>query len=306
MMEQQFIEYEANLHWGCLIPIVPEVYARLVNELNSFRPNAPVQTTFCDFIFSVEKDEDNTYIKVKTTVDRSNFGNEPIESYGNLLDVTIIRRLKDFLFTINLAYPGHVHVFKSVLCRNGIPVQSISYSTCTSGMAYEKCKWLPFSNLTIEQCWNWITSKTNFLSYISRTPIDRALFALSYESVANDDLDIFYVLLGIEALYNDGSNREESITAQLKRKLQAVVGELPKEAITEMNKMYGVRSALVHGGANIFKCWPSEDYSEDEYEKVGKERNHIIIAFGILIVSIQQFIKADACKLVENITVELK
>lgn len=300
------IYYESKIQWGHLIDVASEVRERLLNEINSFHPIAPVQTTSCEFFFSVLKEKDNTSITIKTSVDRTIFGDEPFESYGNILDETIVRRLKDFFFTINLAYPGHLHVFNSFLYRDGTPVCSFSYSTDMSGMAFEQCEWLPFEELSIDQCWNWITSKTSFLSYISRAPIDRALFALSYESVANNDLDIFYVLLGIEALYNDGSNREESITAQLKRKLQAVVGEIPKEAITEMNKMYGVRSALVHGGANIFKCWPSEDYNEDEYEKVSKERNHIVIAFGILIVSIQKFIKANACRLVEKTTVSLE
>lgn len=303
---ESFINYEAEINWGRFIDVAPEKWERLLDELNRFHPNAPIQTTSSEFFFSVVKEKDTTQISIRTSVDRTNFGDGPIESYGNLLDETIIRRLKDIFFTINLAYPGYLHVFKSVLYRSGVPVCSFSYSTDMSGMAYEKCKWLPYENLTIEQCWNWIVAKTNFLSYLSRTPIDRALFALSYESVANEDLVIFYALLGIEALYNDGSNREESISAQLKRKVQAVLGTLPQSAMTEMNKMYGVRSALVHGAADIFKCWPSEDYSATEYEKVGKDRNHILTATGILLATIQKFIKANANMLVENTTVELK
>ena len=300
------IDYEAKLNWGRFMDVNPVIWKRLLNEISKFHPIALIQTTSCEFFFSVLEEKDSTSISIRTSVDRTNFGDEPIESYGNLIDETIVRRLKDFFFTINLAYPGHLHVFKSILYRNGTPVCSFSYSTDMSRMAYEKCKWLPYEDLTIEQCWNWIVAKTNFLSYISRTPIDRALFALSYESVANEDLDIFYVLLGIEALYNDGSNREESISTQLKRKVQAVLGSLPQSALTEMNKMYSVRSALVHGAAEIFKCWPSEDYSETEYEKVGKDRNHILTATGILLASIQKFIKANANILVETTTVELK
>lgn len=301
-----FIDYEAKINWGCFIDVNPAIWERLLDEINKFHPIAPVQTTSSEFFFSVKEVKDKIYISIKTAVDRSNFGDESIESYGNLLDETIVRRLKDFFFTINLAYPGHLHVFKSILYRNGVPVCFFSYSTDMSGMAYERCKWLPYEDLTIEQCWNWVVTKTNFLSYISKTPIDRALFALSYESVANENLDIFYILLGIEALYNDGSNKEESISAQLKRKVQAVLGVLPQAAIKEINKMYSVRSALVHGAADIFKCWPSEEYLEAEYEKVGKDRDHILIAMGILIATIQKFIKANANVLVETTTVELK
>ena len=117
---------------------------------------------------------------------------------------------------------------------------------------------------------------------------------------------IFYALLGIEAIYNDGSNQEESISSQLKRKIQVVLGVLPPSAIKEIGKMYKRRSALVHGSADIFKCWFSEDYAEDEYEKVSNEREYMTHATGILLATIQKFIKENANELVEDITVKLK
>ena len=250
-------------------------------------------------------DKNDSYINVRLSVDSSVFGDDLHESYG-ILDETIIRRLKDLLFTMNLAYPGCISVVKSILIRNSKPVSVITYSNDFSGMAYEKCKWLSFEHLTILQCWEWITTKTSFLSYISRTPIDRALHALSYECCANDDIFNFYILFGIEALFNDGSNREESISSQLRRKIQAVIGELSPATIKEINKMYQRRSALVHGGANIYKCWMSEDYTEDEYEKVRQEREYMVPATGILLVTIQKFILANANELVETTTVSLK
>jgi hypothetical protein len=279
---------------------------RIVDDINSFHPMVLVQTTFSEFFFSVQYEKDKSIINVKLSIDHNTFGDEPIESYDNLLDETIIRRLKDLLFTMNLAYPGLIFIHRSILYRNGMPVNVFSYSNGISSMAYEKCKWIPFEFLTIQQCWDWIVAKTGFLSYISRTPIDRALFALSYESSANDDLFIFYVLLGIEAIYNDGGNQEESISSQLRRKIQAVLGELSPSAIKDIGKMYKRRSALVHGSADIFKCWFSEDYTEEEYEKVSKERDYVTHATGILLATIQKFIKENANELVEDITVKLK
>ena len=299
------IKYEANLQWVKWVEISSGIMQRIVDDINSFHPTLPIQTTNSEFVFSVQYEKKESYINVKLSVDQKTFGDEPIESYGNLLDETIIRRLKDLLFTINLAYPGLIFIHRSILYRNGMPVNVFSYSNGFSSMAYEKCKWIPFESLTIQQCWDWIVAKTSFLSYISRTPIDRALHALSYESSANDDLFIFYVLLGIEAIYNDGSNQEESISSQLKRKIQAVIGELPSSTIKDISAMYRRRSALVHGSANIFKCWSSEDYTE-EYEKVSKEREYMAPAMGILIATIQKFIKQNANKLVEDITVRLE
>lgn len=302
---RQLIKYEINLHWVKWIDIPFESTKRIVDDINSFRTMVPIQTTNSEFDFTVKDEGSCSYINVRVSVDTSPFRDEPKDSY-NILDETVIRRLKDLLFTFNLAYPGCVFISKSKLLRDGKPVATFSYSNDASGMAYEKCAWLTFENLTIQQCWNWINTKTSFLSYISRTPIDRALYALSYESSANDDMFIFYVILGIEAIYNNGSNQEESISSQLKRKIQAVVGTLPTDAVKEIKTMYRKRSALVHGSANIFKCWFSEDYTKEEYGKLSKEREYMVHATGILIVTIQKFIKANANKLVENVTVTLE
>lgn len=301
-----WIRYETNLQWAKWIEISSERMKQIVDDINSFHPVVPIHNTYSEFNFSVQCEKDISYINVSLSVAQHTFEDEPIESYGNLLDETIICRLKDLLFTINLAYPGCVSIFKSILFRDGKPVKIFLYSNDISGMAYEKCKWLSFENLTIQQCWDWIVNKTSFLSYVSRTPIDRALHALSYESCANDDISIFYILLGIEAIYNDGSNREDSISSQLRRKIQAIIGPLPPAAIKEINKMYQKRSALVHGSANIFKCWSSEEYTEDEYEKVSKEREYMLPAMGILLVTIQKFISTNANELVETTTVSLK
>ena len=299
------IKYAINLQWIKWIDISPDYMRRIIEDINSFHPKVPIQETYSEFKFSVNYEKDKSDINVMLTVDRNVFGDDLSDFYG-ILDETIVRRLKDLLFTFNLAYPGCVFISKSVLLRDGRPVALFSYSNGFSNIAYEKCKGIPFESLTIQQCWDWIVAKTSFLSYISRSPIDRALFALSYESSANDDLFIFYVLLGIEAIYNDGGNQEESISSQLRRKIQAVLGVLPPSAIKEIGKMYKRRSALVHGSADIFKCWFSEDYAEDEYEKVSNEREYMTHATGILLATIQKFILANANELVETTTVSLK
>lgn len=300
------ITYEIKLSWGSLYNPPSEILNVLVEDIKAFHPKVPIQYIFSDFHFSV--DEDLKYINVKTEIDKNEMfdGEEPDAGWEHLLDETITRRLNDLLFTMNLAYPGVFHIFKSWLCRDGRPLQEpFSYAVDISSFIYEKCKWLKFEKLTIQQCWDWIMSKTNFLSYISRTSIDRALHALSYESVANDNMYIFYTLLGIEAIYNDGSNREDSIMEQIRRKSQSLLGELPANAIKSLNEMYRMRSKLVHGSANICKCWWSEDYEETEFDKLCEDRDYMVTATGLLIATIHKFIKANANSLVETITIKL-
>lgn len=302
------IKYESKLLW--MKPYRPsrEIIQRITNEIATFKPRVPIQYIDSFFCFSVDKEQ--KYICVKIEIDKNIlFGGKVPEDgeWESLLDETITSRLKDVLFTMNLAYPGVFHIKSSIIYRDGHPLlKSFSFSSDLSGCVHEKCDWLVFENLTIHQCWDWIVSKTNFLSYISRTPIDRALAALSYESVANDDVYIFYALLGIEALYNDGNNREDSILEQLRRKSQALLGEFPTIAQKSLKEMYRMRSKLVHGSSNIFKCWSSEIYEETEYDKLESERNYMVFATGILLATIQKFISANANTLIETITVRLE
>lgn len=70
--------------------------------------------------------------------------------------------------------------------------------------------------------------------------------------------------------------------------------------------MYRRRSSLVHGSANIYKCWGSDNCTEDEADKIDKERDYIITATGILIATIQKFIKANANVIKEKVTISLE
>lgn len=301
------IIYEAKLTWYKNYNIPLDKLQNIVRDVNSFAPEVPVQNIKSLFIFSVN--ENNKSINIKTEIDTDVFfdGEEPEDGWESLLDETIIRRIKDLLFVINLAHPGCLHIIRNHILKNGKPLPiKISFATDVSGMVHDKCKWLKLEELGLNQCWEWVISKTNFLSYLSLTPIDRALHSLSYESEANEDLYIFYVMLGIEAIYNNGSNREDSILAQIRRKSQTLLGYVPEAALKNISKMYSIRSKLVHGSANIFKCWDSEFYDEDEYNKVSIERMSMVTATGLLLATIQKFIKANANTITETITVNLE
>lgn len=307
-MMSKTLSYSIDLNWRKYVSIPPAIHKRIIDEINSFKPHVPVEMANCFFSFTVVlDDEGDEFIRVETELDVSEwFDEKEDESSFHFYDDAVISRIKDVLFTINLAFPGYVFVHKSELYRDGSPVGMLSYSNDISGLTHKDCVWLVYEDLSIQQCWDWITSRTNFLSLISETRIDRALHALSYESVANEDTFIFYVLMGIEAIYNDASNREDSIMQQLCRKAQAVLGQLPEKAVKALKEMYMKRSKLAHGSANIYKCWDSEIYDEGEYDRVEQDRDYMVTATGILIATIQKFIKADATTLVEHVTVELK
>ena len=305
---KELIQYEAFLTWGKLIKPSPEVMAEIIDDINSFHPTIHIGIISSEAHFSIVYENDSPHIYVKFSISKDSLDEGDGVDEGSLMfvDGIVVDRLKDMLFAINLAYPGHIHFFKSILKRDGNPVKEFAFSTDMSGSAFQDCKWIPFEKLTIQQCWDWLCTKTNFLDGVSKTSIDRALHALSYESVANEDMYIFYIMLGLEAIYNNNSNNEESISAQMRRKVQAVLGELTPNTIKAINAMYKRRSNLVHGNANIYKCWGSDDCSESEAETMDRERDYIVTATGLLVATIQKFIKANANVIKENVTVSLE
>lgn len=304
---KKLILYEALLIWGKLIKPSPEVMDVIIDDIISFHPTIHIGIISTEAHFSIVYEKESPHIKVNFSIRKEALDEGDGVDEGSLMfiDGIVVDRLKDLLFAINLAYPGHIHFFRSILKRDGNPVREFAFSTDMSGSAFQDCKWIPFEKLTIQQCWDWICTKTHFLDGVSKTSIDRALHALSYESVADEDMYCFYIMLGLESIYNNSSNIEESISAQMRRKVQAVLGELSPNTKKAINVMYKRRSNLVHGNANIYKCWGSDNCTESESEKMDQEREYIVIATGILIATIQKFIKANANVIKENVTVSL-
>lgn len=306
--------YEAVLRWLCFIhnedgslnKDVKNELQDFISELAAFTPQVPIHGKVYPFTFSVDDNAD--IIRINTTI----YVPEDTHSklHNDFYDWYIEGRVKDLCFVINLAYPGLLHINGGTIYCNGEPVcRNFKYSSDLFSLADELCTWPSIEELSIKECWKWILNKTNFLSDLSRTPIDRALHALSY-SDSDENTYIFYVLLGIEAIYNDGSNKEDSILEQLKRKTKAILGEYPsdkeKYVKKQINEMYRMRSMLVHGSTNIAKCWNAYDSSNEEFDKFMDQREPVIFATAILLATIQKFIKANANSITESITLKLE
>lgn len=306
------VYYEAVLDWWCCIhkedgsvdEAVKKELQEFINELTNFKPFVPVDDYLCQFSFVVEDDRD--VIHAKTQIPVSKFNNE---NYCSYYDDVIFGRIKDLCFIINLAYPSLLHITNGSIFRNGVLVsKDFKYSSDLLALPCETIVWPIVEQLRIDDCWRWVIDKTNFLDDISKAPIDRALHALSYYD-ADENTYIFYALLGIEALYNNGSTKEDSILEQLRRKTRALLGEYPvnkeKYIKKQINEMYRMRSLLVHGSTNIEKAWYTFDCTDDEFETFCKQRNPIDMATAILLSTIQKFIIANANTISENIEVKL-
>lgn len=313
--EPILVYYEAVLYWFCCIhnddgtlnKDVKDELQGFIKELSNFKPLVPVDDYNCYFSFFVEENRDVIHVKTKVQIPINKFNNEDYVSY---YDEIIFGRIKDLCFIINIAYPGLLHITKGLIYRNGVLMnKNFRFSSDLLELSSEKVVWPSIEVLKIEECWNWVIDKTNFLKDISKEPIDRALHALSYYDT-DENTYIFYVLLGIETLYNNGSAKEDSILEQLRRKTRALLGEYPadkeKYIKKQINEMYRMRSLLVHGSTNITKAWYTYDVTDDEYITFLSKREPVELATAILLSTIQQFIKANANTIKENIELRLE
>ena len=141
------------------------------------------------------------------------------DNQGNKLDEDDLYALKesilisenekfimDFTFALNLAYPG-LFEFESAKIfvdnvedkNSTLPVTLVDWLECY--IDYKKNNWPEIHILNFTKVWNWLNEKTNYISDgMSKTPIERALNALSYTVGECGYEEIFYILIGLEAI----------------------------------------------------------------------------------------------------------
>lgn len=110
-----------------------------------------------------------------------------------------------------------------------------------------KIGWPALENVPIKHIWEWFFDHTRSVDGISQSKVGRALNAYSYlfhESLLGfNPEDLFWALLGIEALYAEGAL---GIQSQVDKKTQLVLGKR-KEHKKIFGKMYSFRSRFIHG-----------------------------------------------------------
>ncbi len=217
----------------------------------------------------------------------------------HFLCASLLKRYQEFIFTVNLAYPGFLLTQKAFLKKEKKVLSSIDG---LKGSIFSESYFDQFEYgysiiqiLPIQDCWQWIETQTNFLNGMGELPIDRALNALTYLLNPDGYDEIFYALIGLEAIYT--ADKSTSVLEQLRRKIELLFGPLAglKKKVTTM---YDIRSQLMHGTLPF----PSKYYIYDASEVYNQFfTNHYErttnIAVLLLIGSVQQFIMHDAKEL---------
>lgn len=247
----------------------------------------------------VFKDEE---IHSSVTEEKEEITNLQHKYMQRLVAVSEIEKfIMDFTFAINLAHPGlfqfssaKIFIDNKEERKNRINVIHVEW--IYTYINYLKNNWPIIHHLKFEQVWNWLENRTNFFSGISKSAIDRALNSLTYTMGDNVSYEqIFYILIGIEALYND--NDKNGIAEQIRVKTESLL-KRPEIFKKKISKFYDNRSKFIHGKLNFPNKFCQYDAAKD-FEEFYFENyiNTVEDAMSILLSTIQEYIINDASKM---------
>lgn len=203
-----------------------------------------------------------------------------------------------YLIALQISLPGIVHFSEGIVIApvkiNGELTPMISLVREMFAFNQDEFKWPRLKVLDVNKTWLWL--EPLFKDKISTNKIQRALFGFTWihhDSLNDLTNELFYSLLGIEALYAKGNI---NIMGQINEKVQIVLGELTdfKKVIKQM---YDFRSRLVHGDLDIPNKM-SADYDIVNIRKYDKELyKSSCLALAILISTFQWMIEKNCTEL---------
>lgn len=207
------------------------------------------------------------------------------------------KRVYDLILVANIARVGSLEITKGVIIQDenlrSISDEMYPGSLREASIFVESKEWPKLQALNIEKVWDWIVRQEGFLDGFSCDPTSQALNAITHllEFKVNNPLEVFWALIGIEALYVNQSTKAP-IMEQVREKIHILLGS-PTSYKKVFGKMYDFRSAFVHGRLNfpgrhlVFDAREdAEKYSDNSYETSS-------LAIAILIATIQELIIRD-------------
>ncbi|MEL7571296.1 MAG: hypothetical protein AAGU14_12145, partial [Eubacteriaceae bacterium] len=239
----------------------------------------------------------NIDVDLEKSVAHERSGKTDLDEISYDLCFQMTNRIYDYCIAFNIAYPG---IFEFSDAEIKVNKQTMHLEDCISNVLLDaylqslEDKWPNIQALTISKVWEWINTKTNFLSGFSNCSIERALNAFTYLFNTNNYEDLLYCLMGIEAILNSG---DYSITKQIKEKCELLFGKNFKTK--SIGNMYDIRSRFIHGQLDFPSKFTIYDLNLG-YTKFLVDKYDVCrtTAVSILLSLIQHFIKNDSNKLV--------
>jgi hypothetical protein len=151
--------------------------------------------------------------------------------------------------------------------------------------------WPKIHKLPLSSVLGWL-GKHNLARQLGETPVGRAYNAFTYllsEHTLTDESNLFWVLLGLEALYSRGT---ENVQRQLDEHSQLLLGQRGTFK-RDIKKMYEVRSRFIHGSLPF----PPKNFPHDAMPAFNEAMNTIESAtdagLAVLLASLQELIRRD-------------
>lgn len=212
------------------------------------------------------------------------------------LKVLLEKRVYDLLLAVNIARPGALELGQGTIVLNDDERREPGHQLGEMGKGHllqgawrlsRSLMWPEMKTLGIRSVWEWANRQEGFSQGFGGGPIGRALnaFARRFGSNAQDDAtNLFWALVGIEALYTEGQG---SLQQQVNEKSQAFLGKMTQYK-KKINRMYDFRSRFVHGDLDFSGKLVVDDAGEDHQKHSQELRETVIFAEAILVATLQR------------------
>ncbi len=203
-------------------------------------------------------------------------------------------KLYDLVLFANLARPGSVELFGGdIYADNQYMLETkhlASWRFSEAADLAHREEWPNLESLAVSDVWRWGSVVEGLSLGFSDGPMGRALNALTHlcSMDASEPFELFWALMGLEAIY---IRERGSVMEQLRQKVQILLGT-PKVHKKRFNRMYELRSRLIHGQLDFSSAYSSVEGSKpDKFVTDLKEATDL--ATALLLATVQEHVKRN-------------
>lgn len=218
-------------------------------------------------------------------------GEEAEALYSTEIESVLASYVHRIIVAANIAHVGSLASNKSVVVSKNrlsdIEATSNAQSLEEATEYALSIGWPSIKTLKISEVWEWASAQKGFMEGFGGGPTGRALNALTHllrpVGIIDEGTELFWSLVGIEALYTKGSS---GIQEQVREKSQLLLG--PQDSYKkEITRMYDLRSRFVHGDLNFSGAHPSEAIGEYAHEQNQQLIKSVNLARAMLVSTLQ-------------------
>lgn len=200
------------------------------------------------------------------------------------------KRIQDLVFACNLSNFGSLTINEYIIFQDStvypIGGKQLDYKVLFEAKRNSlEWQYPSLGEITIEEVWEWLIKRKDFLKGFSDTAVTRALINMLEIPNSDANMKLFRAVMGIEGLYTKGKN---NLLEQVREKTQILLGK--QENFKKLySNMYEFRSKFIHGKMN-FPATVNIDFSKNvkSHNEDLKRATHFAIL--LLGASIQQLI----------------